>query len=1095
MLVISLTLHNCQPSESIAPPIHFILHEADKTGLDFSNDLPIDTSLNIINYMYYYNGGGLAAGDFNNDGLTDLFFTSNLGTDALYLNLGDLKFKDITSLTGLGTEENGWSTGVAIVDINGDGLLDLYVCQVGKYRHLNSKNKLFICTYIDDNDIPHYEDQAQAYGLDFQGFSTQAGFFDYDLDGDLDMFLMNHALHHDGKFDRREKFLNQQHSLSGDRLYRNDGHTFTDVTQSAGILSHGIGYGLGLSFSDVNADGYPDIYVANDFHENDYLYINQQNGQFTEELTRQLMHSSRYSMGTDIGDLNNDGWPDIFTLDMLPENADILKRSEAEESYHTYKFRLDYGYFHQYPMNSLQINQGNNSYSEIARYSGVNASDWSWSPIIGDWDMDGYKDLFISNGIPKRMNDLDFLNYISNLELRKDLDIHRVRMEDLTMIESIPEIKIKNKFYANQADLRFIDLAPTIDNDQNSYSNSAVMADFDNDGDYDIVTNNINQLAFLYENTFAGESISIRLEGSKMNHFGIGAKIYCYSNGDLQYLEHYNTKAFQSSMMTPLLFAKKGNIDSVIVVWPGGQYEKMENVEGGELLFRYRESLPYKSSHPKSTSNLEVQEVSHRFNLDLIHHENPFIEFNRQPLIPHSTSDLGPGLAVGDINGDGLDDLFLGSAKHESPSLMIQQPDGSFKNMTEESLHLDVRCEQVDAVIADFNNDGHNDLLIGNGGNEFYLDSPVNTPQLLINDGHGKLIESPLAFQDIRITASNLAVADYDNDNDLDVFIGGRAIPYYYGEIPTSYLLNNDGNGLFSAVATSTDLDSIGMVKASIWHDIDKDGDQDLLVAVEWDGIYLFTNNNGSFSQSMITDKKGWWNFIKVFDYDNDGDSDILLGNLGLNSRLKASADQPIRMYYGNFGNSAKKLPILTYYIGGKEIPFYTVMDIIKQIPSIKDKFPLAKDFAQASIVDLLGKNEINNSKIFEANYLSNAVLINEDGHYRLQDLPPLCQWTPYHDAVVADFNSDGNNDFFMVGNYFGNSVQMGRYDADYGSLMIWNPQGSKFEKMKLSQPILKGQGRKIKAITIKGKPYYAVAMNNDSLKILAIANDTTGHH
>lgn len=553
------------PKTDNSNDILFQLVPSEKTGIDFQNELPISIDLNIFNYMYYYNGSGLAVGDLNKDGWTDIIFSSNLDKEKVYLNQGDLNFKDVSEIVGVDGGPNSWTNGVALADVNGDGWLDIYLSQVGAYRHLDCTNKLFICQGVNDENIPLYTEMSKEYGLDFKGLSTQAGFFDYDLDGDLDMYLMNHSLHQNGTFGKREKYLHEFNDISGDRLYRNDGGHFTDVSRESGIYSSVLGYGLGLAFGDVNRDGYPDIYVGNDFHENDYLYINQKDGTFKDQLTEQIKHTSRFSMGVDMADINNDQWIDILSLDMLPEDPYILKTSEAEDALGTFIFKLGYGYNHQYAKNNLQINQGDDHFKEIGAYAGIDATDWSWTPLFFDFDMDGHKDLFVSNGIPKRMNDIDYINFITGNDIQYKIQFDHLEETDLSALKKIPEIKIKNKFFAGNDNLVFTDMKDQIDH-QVSYSNSAAYADLDNDGDYDLICNNINDKAFIYENKLNKKnSIEVVLNGQKPNVFGIGSTILAYRNGEITTMDYFPSRGFQSSMINQILLPSE-NLDSIRVV-------------------------------------------------------------------------------------------------------------------------------------------------------------------------------------------------------------------------------------------------------------------------------------------------------------------------------------------------------------------------------------------------------------------------------------------------------------------------------------------------------------------------------------------------
>jgi hypothetical protein len=1087
----------CGSPKSALPPMFEVL-DSSRTGLVFNNKLHPTPEFNMFKYMYFYNGAGVGAGDFNNDGLIDLFMSANQGDDKLYLNKGDLHYTDITSQAGI-PEDGAWSTGVSVVDINNDGLLDIYVCRVGEYETLHGRNQLLVCQGIDKGGIPHYKDEAKEYGLDFSGFSTQAVFVDYDMDGDLDCFLLNHSVHRNGSFAPRSNFEGTYSALSGDRMFRNDGNKFTDVTKESKINSSAISYGLGVAVADINLDGYPDLYVGNDFHENDYLYINQKNGSFKEELNDHLMHTSQFSMGVDVADANNDGYPDIVSMDMLPSDPYILKRSLGEDEYDIFQYKIKAGYNYQYTRNNLQLNRRNGMFSEIGLYSGMFATDWSWAALWMDFDNDGMKDLFISNGIPKRMNDMDYVNFVSNDEVQRNISANRVNEKDMALVDKFPEIKIPNKFYRNAGDMKFSDLDGSIGNDKPTFSNGAVYADLDNDGDLDIVVNNIDEAAMVYRNNaINGASrkpfVEISLKGSAKNLRAVGAKVVVFANGGLRTYEKTPVHGFQSSMEGPLhIGLANTHVDSAFLVWPDNSFERI-SIDSAKphISFTYRAGLPMFNyaaiTNYWHASAPAMEDITASTGLKAFHQENTFAEFDREPLMPHMVSTEGPATAVADINRDGREDIFIGGARDKLGGIYLQQANGKFIASAQPALAADSAMEDVDANWADVNGDGYPDLLVASGGNEFFGPDPHLQPRVYLNDGKGNLQKLDHAFDNIFLNASCIVPYDFNGDGATDLFIGGRTVPAEYGHIPRSYLLQNDGKGHFTDVtgARAKELASLAMITQALWFDIDKDGDKDLLLCTEWDGIYAFVNNKGNFSKKQLTDKKGWWNFLLPVDIDNDGDIDLVAGNLGLNSRLKATADAPVRMYYGDFDDNGRKEQVLTYYLGGREIPFANKDELQKQLPGLKKKFLYAEDFAKASLHEIISKEKLDKSQVFVANYFSNAVLLNKGNlQFEAQALPWQAQLTAYRDAVVIDANHDGLPDLLMAGNYYGNNIQMGRYDADFGTILINKGRGN-FEVAGINGVQVKGQVRHIRPVTVDKRPSFLMARNNDSAMIIS---------
>ena len=1092
-----LFLFSCNHSAP-PPPAAFKVLDQSSTGLDFSNTLHPTNSFSVFDYMYFYNGGGIGAGDFNNDGLIDLFFAANQGNNKLYLNTGGLHFKDETQQSGL-PQDKGWSTGVSVVDINNDGLLDIYICKVGSLQGLPAThNQLLICQGIDKNGIPTYTDQAREYGLDFSGFSTQAAFFDYDGDGDLDMYLLNHSIHQNGTYGPRQEKLLVSNPYSGDRLYRNEGNgKFTDLTRESGIHSSVLGYGLGITVSDIDLDGWPDLYIGNDFHENDYLYINDHHGHLKDELNDRIMHTSRFTMGVDVADANNDGYPEIISMDMLPFDPYILKRSEGEDTWDIFNMKIEFGYNHQYTRNNLQFNRRNGHFSETGLYSGTAATDWSWSPLWMDFDNDGQKDLFISNGIPRRLNDIDYINFISNQELQQRMNNNGLADKDVDMISHFPQIKLPSKFFSNDGQMKFSELDGRIEGARPSFSNGAVYADLDNDGDLDLVVNNIDDPALIYQNTSNDKktrpSVTITLKGPEKNINALGARIILFTRGQIRTYEKYPVRGFLSSMEIPIeIGLYQTPVDSAFLIWPDNTFQPISLPDSStRLQFTYRKGYPpfdyaLLTTH-YSPPTRPMEDITQATGLLYRHEENDFHEFDRESLLPHMLSAEGPALAVGDLDRDGLQDAFIGASKWKKAAIFLQQKSGRFLRTSQPALEADSIYEDLDACWTDVDHDGHPDLVVASGGNEFFGQDTMLSPRIYLGDGHAHFRKLPHAFDNIYVNASCITPFDFNGDGYVDLFIGGRSVPAEYGQIPRSYLLLNDGKGRFRDVTEkfAPALARIGFVTSAQWFDLDKDGRKDLLLSLEWGGIIAFMNQPGRFISKTLTDKKGWWNFVLPVDIDNDGDIDLVAGNLGLNSRLTASEKEPVRLYYYDFDNNGKKEQILTYYLKGRELPFATKSELEKQLPSLKKKFIYAENFAKASLDDLFSEDQLRKADTLSADEFANTILINEGNlHFRPQPMPWEAQLSTYRDAIVVDANGDSLPDILLVGNYYDNNIQMGRNDADYGTILLNKGRGT-FSATPLNRLAITGEVRHIQPININGQQAFILARNNDSAMVI----------
>ncbi len=1090
-LLLTITL-SCSRKESNTL---FTALPASSTGIGFENRLNETEEFNIIEYLYFNNGAGVAAGDINNDGLVDLYFSANQLGNRLYLNRGGLKFEDITGQAGVaGTGD--WSTGVTMADVNGDGLLDIHLCNVGDYKGLTGHNQLF----INQGDLT-FKDESAAYGLDFIGFSTQAAFFDYDLDGDLDMYLLNHSVHTSRSYGMANLRLDED-QRAGDRLYRNDasenGRIFREVSAEAGIYRSQIGYGLGINTSDIDGDGYPDIYVSNDFHENDYLYINNGDGTFSERLTEMIAHTSRSSMGNDVADFNNDGLADIMVLDMLPDNQQILKQSGGEDELELFRMKLEIGYAHQYVHNTLQLNLGNGRFSEIGRLAGVHSTDWSWSALFCDLDNDGWKDLFITSGIYRRPNDLDYVKYLTGgnrYSPTKNTD----SLSNRALFEKMPLQPDINHLFQNNGNLTFTSKGASWGFDTPDYSNGSTYADLDNDGDLELIVNNINGPASIYRNNsetlLHRHYLTVQLEGSDLNRDGIGAQVTLYSNGQQQMAQLFSTRGFMSSTSDHLHFGMGSDtlVDSLTISWPGLLEQKIYSIKADQTVVLNISNAKVAASGSKDLTYKTIFSSVTIPGLQFKHMENDWEDLDREALIPANLSTEGPALAIGDVNGDGLDDLFVGGATDQASGLFIQLPGGSFHPAMVPALLGDRFTEDVDAAFFDADGDGDQDLYIVRGGSEEFTGSPILADRLLINDGQGQFEQSapglvPLLMQN----GSCVRPVDFDGDGDTDLFLGIRSIPGAYGISPEQFLLENDGSGRFIPLPAERlgKLHKAGMVTDACWVDHDLDGDPDLVVVGEWMNVSIYSNDQGTFTDitaaSGLAETAGWWNCIKAADLDLDGDMDLVGGNLGLNSMLKASVLEPVELFLNDFDNNGIPDPILCAYNNGTSYPIATLDELKRQIIGIEKKYPDYASFGSQTSEDIFGAEKLAQSLHKRAVQFESAVFINNgDGSYETRILPTEAQFSSVRDLQTGDFNDDGIPDLLLTGNNYSTRPSLGRQDASYGCLILGNSaleyKAVKAEKSGFS---IIGDTRKMHLIEIEDEQHFVLLPNNGKIQV-----------
>ena len=1058
---------------------------SSKTGVTFKNMLKETPKSNVLTYEYFFNGGGTAVGDINNDGLDDIYFTANMASNKLYLNRGDLKFDDITKSAGV-TCNDGWKTGVTMADVNGDGFLDIYVCYSGKGDPAKRRNKLFI-----NNGNLTFTDKAAEYGLDDPGYTTHASFFDFDRDGDLDMYLLNHNVVVIREF-QFAKAKELRDPYAGDKLFRNDNGKFVDISENAGIKGNPLGFGLGITVADINKDGWLDMYVSNDYVEPDYLYINNQDGTFTDRMTDYMQHISYFSMGCDVSDINNDEWPDIFTVDMLPEENERQKLLYGPENYEHFSLMVLNGFYFQNMRNMLHLNNGNGTYSEVGQFAGISKSDWSWAPLFADYDNDGFKDLFISNGYYRDYTNRDFLKYKGDYYFQKAKA--KEKADTFQLVSSMTSTPLHNYLYRNNGDLTFTDKSEEWGFKDLNFSNGAAYADLDNDGDLELIINNENATASIHKNLsrelFPEKNyLQLALAGTQKNSKAAGAKVTFYAGDKIQYIEKIPSRGFQSSV-TDRIHIGLGDIevvDSIRVTWLSGNTVTLRNIKANQILKVAEEAQAVKrfqDPRPASPAFVPVDPP-----INYVHAEEGYNDFKRQPLLMTMLTTCGPVMAKGDVNNDGLTDVFVGGAQGNPGKIFIQNKQGTF----DESISNDFNklCTDSDALFFDLDGDEDLDLYVVSGGyNDYEPGSKALKDRVYINDGKGNFTLSTDALPDMMPSKSCVTGADFDHDGDLDLFVGGRVIPGQYPVTPESYLLLNSGGRFENVTSTmAVDLASIGMVSDANWIDINADGWQDLVVMGEFMAVEIFINKEGkSFERStkkfLDKDLTGLWTKMIVHDFDKDGDDDIVLGNMGLNTQLRATEKQPLTLVYKDFDNNGSIDPILNYYVQGKEYPFPSRDELLDQMYSMRGKFTDYASYSKATLGDIFSERDLKDAKKLSVTTLESVYLENKQNKFEVHDLPREAQFSPIYAMSLIDYNNDGNMDLIVGGNQSAIRIRVGVIDANFGQLFEGDGKGNfKYIPQPASGFILTGDAKSLEVIKIKDETYVLVGINNEGIK------------
>ncbi len=1080
----------------------FSLLSSRKTNVKFKNPIKETENFNVLEYGYLYNGGGVSVGDVNNDGLPDIYFTGNLVGSRLYLNKGNFEFEEIAEKAGV-FAEGLWNTGTTMADVNGDGFLDIYVCRSAAKDANKRKNLLFI------NNGPSsgsgqvtFTEKADEYGIGDTGYSTQSSFFDYDNDGDLDLYVLNHSTQEYAGFGQiTSKLKHRKNNDSGDKLYRNDNGKFIDVSDKAGLINNVLGFGLGIAVSDINNDHWLDIYISNDYNEQDYLYINNHDGTFTESLEKFIEHVPLYSMGSDVGDINNDGYTDIVALDMLPESNYRQKMVSGPDNYDKHSLLAKSGFYNQTMRNMLQLNNNGQSFSEIGQFSGISNTDWSWSPLIADLDNDGYKDIYISNGYKRDYTNMDFINFTVQERLNEKKSTSKKEIIE-EFLRRIPSTVVENYMYHNNTNLTFTKVNTDWGLNQKSLSNGTAYADLDNDGDLDLVVNNIGQEAFIYRNNSEihtkNHHLRIKLEGNTKNTFGIGSKIELYINNQTITQELIPSRGFQSSGDYTLVFGlgEQTTIPKIRITWPDSKVQILKNIKTNQTItLNQNEATLLTNDSNKTEKNYFFTDITQDSIFSFYHNENDFVDFRREILLPHKLSTQGPRITKGDVNNDGLEDVYIGGAKGSSGKLFLQNKEGKFLTTNTSVFESDKLSEDIGVLFFDADNDNDLDLYVVSGGSDFNTDSPELQDRLYINNGKGYFKKGQQLIPQMITSGSCVKAGDLDNDGDLDLFIGGRSVPGRYPTTPKSYILENNGTGNFKDITNQTnpDLEHLGMVTDAIWSDYDSDGFIDLLVVGEWMNIRIFNNIKGKLTEITegcgTGDSQGWWNRIVATDIDNDGDQDYIIGNFGQNSQLKASITEPVTLYAKDFDNNGAIDPILCSYILGESYPVFSKDDLLSQLSYLKPKYVNYADYADQKITDIFTKEELDDTQILKAVNFDTSYLENLGGNkFRLSSLPRNVQFSPIYGILPTDFNGDGNIDLVLGGNFFGSRVKYGRYDANKGTLLLGDGKGNFTPITNLYSGLnSNGEVRDIITLKSKGSDYMVFIKNNTNAQIFKI--------